>query len=145
MNAGKLRRWLTGVGGVLLMLTAGAHAIGSSQAAPDEPGRQLEAQMRAYRIPFGTDNDPTMMDAFNSISHTMTITFVAFGLLSILIAWSGKLSDGLLRGAALINTLWCAAFAALSWHYHLPPPAICGAVCAAAFLAAAFAPGPKVT
>lgn len=131
----RLRKWIVGAGGVLLVLTAVLHAFGHTQK-PSAEHQALEAQMAAYRLPFGTGNDPTMLDAMHMLSWTMSLAFLAIGLMVLGIIAMAETPDRLLRRVAWMNALWLAVFAGLSCYFRLPPPAILGAVSALVFAAA---------
>jgi len=140
MGAVRIRRWLVAIGGVLLVALAVLHTLGGGGDPADETGRRLVADMRAYKI--DPSLNASMMDATDTLSHTMAITFAAIGLIALLIAFLRDSTDKLRRLFALINVLWIAAFAALSFAHHLTPPALFTAPAGVLFLVAALWPRP---
>jgi len=134
--ASEPRRWLLGVGGLLLILTAAAHAIAQTAGRSDDRAQAVMTAMRSYRLPLGLSDNPSLFDVFASLSYTMSLTFAAIGMLVIAIASSTGVTDRLLRRVAWINALWLAALVALNVVYRLPPPTIAGTLALLTFLAA---------
>jgi hypothetical protein len=84
--------------------------------------------MRSHHLELGLGMSPSMFDAFMLLVLIMTVTFVAFGVLNLVLAAAQDFPDRLLRLVIWINAVWVAAFIALSWFYRAPPPLLSGIV-----------------
>lgn len=66
--------------------------------------------------------------------YTISVTFVALGVINLLIAAKGD--DRLVRFTGWANFVWVGAFGLVCLHYWIPPPLIFAAVIEAFVLAA---------
>ena len=130
------RRWALAVAGIFQILTAAAHTTAQLRGAPDRGEALAIDAMRSYRLPFGLAENPSLLDLFESLSYTMSITFAAMGVLVVTIAASAGAADKLLRRLAWVNVIWLTAFVALNAAHRLPPPALAGVLTLLAFLVA---------
>ncbi len=124
-----------------MILTALAHTAGNLSSGGDAAEETLLAAMRNYRIPLGLGMSRSVLDIFHSVVFTMSITFLALGAISLLLAGSDA-SDQLLRRVAWLNAAWVAAFIALNIVCRIPP-LISGVVIELALVAYLVLPGPR--
>jgi hypothetical protein len=121
-------RLLLSISAVLMLLTAVMHTIGNLTPNTDPSVVELQNRMRSQHFALGLDMNPSMFDAFMLLVLIMTVTFVAFGVLNLVLASARDFPARLLRRAIWINVIWVAAYIALSWFYRVPPPLISGVV-----------------
>jgi hypothetical protein len=110
-----------------MLLTALAHTAGNLATAEPSPEEgAVTGAMRGYRLPMGMGMNPSMLDIFEDLVFTMSITFAALAAINLALAASAEVSDRALRRIAWVNLIWVAAFTALCWKYRIPPPLISG-------------------
>jgi hypothetical protein len=124
-------RRLFSLASILMLLTALAHTAGN--LAPVEPTAAEKAvtdAMRGFHLAMGMGMNPSMLDIFEDLTFTMSITFAALAVINLALAASADIADRLLRRIAWINLVWVAAFTWLCWRYRIPPPLISGVLIA---------------
>lgn len=72
--------------------------------------------------------NPPMFDVHMTLVLMMTITFMALGILNLVLATAPDLPVQLLRRVVWVNVVRVAASVALCWFYGVSPPLICGIV-----------------
>ena len=65
--------------------------------------------------------NPSMFNAFMLLVLIMTVTFVAVGVLNLVLAAVKDFPDRLVRRVIRIDAVWVAAFIALLWFYRVLP------------------------
>jgi hypothetical protein len=128
MEQMKRQRRLLIVTAVLMLLCAAAHTAGNMVPPTDPTEIELFRTMAAVHIPAGLGMTPSMLDVLYTLVLVMTLTFVALGVLNLVLAMAPDMTPRLLRRIILINAIWVAAFIALSAFYRIPPPLISGVV-----------------
>ena len=80
----------------------------------------------ALRFDAGMGMHPSMLDVHMTLVLTMSITFGALGVLSLILASARDLTERLLGMLLWVNVIWLGAFIALCAFYRVPPPLISG-------------------
>ena len=130
------RRMFT-VACILILITAALHTMGNAL-----PRRMGEAQnkvldvMQSSRLPMGMGMEPSFYDIFRAVTFTMSITFVALGVIGLMLAGSRSVSGGVIRSMTWFYLLWNGAFTLLCYYYRVAPPLICGVLIEVALIAA---------
>jgi len=145
MSAGPFRRGrrLFSLAAVLLIVVAAAHTAGHAPmlfAGGPLPG--VLGAMAAEREPLGMGMDPSMLDIHLSLVLTMSVTFVALGLVNLVVAGAADTSATTLRRLAWLDVAWVGALVALYAYYRIPPPLISTALVELVLLASLFVTRP---
>ena len=74
--------------GVLMLLTAVAHTAAHFLPSSGPAEDQLIKAMGDFHLPIGFGMYPSMLDFQNAMVFTMTITFLALGVINLLLAGS---------------------------------------------------------
>lgn len=120
-----------------LILVALLHQFGHVSPPPADPARdQAIEAMQTYRLSLPLGMRPSLRNVLQALSLTMTITFIALGVLNLLLA-AGDREDGrMVRRFSLASTLYVAALVAVfAWH-RISPPLVLMSVVGAMFLLA---------
>lgn len=128
---------------VLMILTAAAHTAGNLVTSPDsQEERKVLDAMSGLHFAFGMGMNPSMLDVYWVLVFTMSITFAALGLMSLVAAASPEIPDRILRRIGWVNAVWVGGVLILSWAYRIPPPLI-SAVIIEVFVVAALVVRPR--
>jgi len=134
------RRWFTIVG-FLMLLLAIAHTMGFFAPQPLTPAESsVFAAMDALKEDMGSMK-PSIKDVYYCLALTMTVLYVALGMIMLVLSSSQEIHDGFLRRISWINFLWITAFTIVGYHYQIPPPFISGIILDVAVLCHIFLPG----
>ena len=117
-------RRLYSTAGVLMILTAMAHTAGNLAPNPDVALAQVLALMKDSHIAMGLGMRPSVFDIYRCLVWTMSITFLALGVLTLAVTGSSESTAGLLRRVSWINAVWVGGFLAITVVYQIPPPLI---------------------
>ena len=58
----------------------------------------------------------------------MTVTFVALGVIGLMLTASKSVSSGVIRNMTWCYLVWNGAFTFLCYYYRVAPPLICGII-----------------
>jgi hypothetical protein len=130
------------IANILIVLTALAHTLGnlmsgSSGAAEDK----VVAEMANFHVGLGLNMNPSIYDIYRALVFIMSVTFVALGVVSLVLSASRDVSDRVLRRITWIYFAWVGAFLVLNAVYRIPPSLISGALIELALLVSLFWPG----
>ena len=139
MTAPSLRRGrgLSGVAGVLLILSAVAHTIGHLPLLRGAERSGSIVAMDADRAPLGLGMAPSMLDAHLALVLTMSVTFGALGVVTLLVALS-DVDSRLHRRIVWVDAICVGILVVVYAYYRIPPPLISTVLIEAALLAALF-------
>src|SRR5947207_5689079 len=74
---------------ILILITAALHTIGN--LAPRNMGEaqtRVEDVMQSAHVPMGMGMEPSFYDLFRTLTFTMTVTFVALGVIGLMLTAS---------------------------------------------------------
>ncbi len=145
MSAGPFRRGrrLFSTAAVLLIVVAAAHTAGHVPLLfPKHPLPGALGTMAAERTPLGMGMAPSVLDIHLALVLTMSVTFVALGLLNLVVAAAGETAATTLRRLAWLDAAWVGALVALYAHYRIPPPLISAALVEVVLLSSLLATRP---
>jgi len=136
-------RRLFSTAALLMLITAGLHTFGFFG-----PRQHSQEEVAAYSAMENLtlhkgDAHPSFGDVYFSLAMAMSVTFMAIGVLNLVLASSNEVSDNLLKRIGWVNFLWVTAFCIESFHYQVPPPLISGIVIDVFILAGLLLPSPK--
>jgi hypothetical protein len=118
-------RRLFSTAAILMIVTAILHTIGNYSVGDEPAGIQsLVATMTGFHFPMGMGMNPSMWDVYRALVFLMTITFLALGIINLLIAASPDVPATVLRRLSWFNLIWVGAYGILVWYYQIPPPLI---------------------
>ena len=137
-------RRLHSTAGVLMILTAMAHTAGNLAPNQNFALEQVMNVMRSYHLSMGMGMSPSVFDIFVSLSWTMSFTFTALGILTLIIAGSADTTGSLLRKVGWLNVVWVGAMLVTNILLRIPPPLICAATIEAVLLMAVLLPAKSV-
>ena len=124
-----------------MLLLATAHTIGFFGPHPMTPAENtLFAAMGALKEDMGS-MQPSIKDVYYCLALTMTVLYVALGVVMLALSANMEISDGFLRRISWVNLLWVTASAIVGYHYQIPPPFISGIILDVAVLCHLFLPG----
>lgn len=109
---------------ILMIVVAMLHTIGHFAPAPadDTALHTVMAAMRGYQLDMGLGMKPSMMDIFESLSLTMAITVVFFGIQNLVtLAIAGE-NFKLVRRLTVLSILWVGGLIMLYTIYRVLPP-----------------------
>jgi hypothetical protein len=118
-----------------LLLVAILHTLGNLSTTPaNEAEAAVLKAMSGYTLPMGIGMAPSFWDIFRSLSFTMSITLLVWGVQNLLAAKHG--SDRLIKLLTVLSTIGVGALVVLYGVYRVPPPLITLGVVELIFLAA---------
>ena len=127
---------------ILILLTALLHTIGNvAPRSARTENSNVEALMRDTHMPMGMGMEPSIYDIFRALTFTMTVTFIALGVIGLLLSGSRSVSSGVVRRMTWFYALWNGAFTALCFYYRVPPPLISGVLIELVLVVALLLPG----
>jgi hypothetical protein len=120
-------------GAILLLVTAGLHAVGAAlRPAPEGEVADLVARMAALERPmFGMT--PSTLDAFATLDLYFPILGIMAGVQALLVWREREAASRLLRPTAVVCMLGALVAAAVALAHELPPPAALFALVAVCF------------
>jgi len=111
---------------ILIIVTAVLHTVGNLSTKTKDPGEdQLITAIKNFHFTMGSMS-PSFYDLFRALTFTMSITFVALGMIGLMLTSSKSVSSGVIRNMTWFYAIWNGAFTILCFHYRVPPPLICG-------------------
>ena len=128
-------RRLSSAAGVLLVLSAVAHTIGHVPLLSGAERSGSIVAMSADRSPLGLGMEPSMLDIHLALVLTMSVTFVALGVVTLLVAL-GDASAKLHRRIVWLDAICVGILVGVYAYYRVPPPLISTVLIEAALLAA---------
>jgi len=133
---------LFAAGSIGLIITSILHTIGHFAPPPvnDPALAAVDGAMRAFRFDLGFGMHPSIMDVFESLSLTMSITVLFLGIYNLTTLSLAGNNPRLVRRLTLLNVLGVGALVALYAFYRIPPPLICFAIVEILFLLALILP-----
>lgn len=120
------RRMFT-VACILILITAALHTMGNALSRRmGEAQNKVMDVMQSSRLPMGMGMEPSFYDVFRAVTFTMSITFLALGVIGLMLTGSQSVSSGVIRRMTWFYLLWNGAFTVLCYSYRVAPPLICG-------------------
>jgi hypothetical protein len=128
-------RRLFSAASIATIVVAILHSIGhfSPPPANDAQYTVLERTMRDYRIPLGLGMAPSIHDIFESLSLTMSVSLLAFGILGLVLAADRDATPRLLSRTAAVFAGTMGLLTVLYLLYRIPPPFITIAIVTALY------------
>ena len=117
-----------------LIVVAALHTLGHFAPNTNPTLQRVEAEMDWFRLPLGMGMNPSILDIFNSLSLTITVTLVALGLQGLVVAASRDATARLIRALTLVDLAAVGALVALYAFYRVPPPLVTLGVVEALFV-----------
>ena len=124
-----------------MILTAMAHTAGHLAPNHDAALEGVVNVMKGYHLSLGLGMNPSLYDAFDTLSWSMAITFLAIGTLTLLITGSADASDRLVRRVGWVNAIWVGTTVFLTYYEQIPPPLIMSSMTEVVLLLALALPG----
>jgi hypothetical protein len=124
------------VAAILMVLVATAHTLGFLAPVVDRSEVGVREVMAGFRAPLGLGMSPSYLDIFYALAFTMSVTIGALGAFNLLLAGSREATPALLRRVTWLNLGWVAAYLAVNWRYHVPPPLVSAVIVELVLLAA---------
>ena len=128
---------LTAAAGALMLLAATAHTIGHVPLLAGADRTGSVGAMSADRAPLGFGMTPSMLDVHLALVLTMSVTFVALGVITVLIALSDA-GTRLRRRVLWVDTISMGALIVVYAYYRIPPPLMSTILITALLVAAQF-------
>src|SRR5262245_27157287 len=122
MSARRGRRF-TAAAGVALVLAAVAHTLGHLPLLTGAERSGSIVAMDADRAPLGLGMAPSMLDIHLALVLTLSVTYVALGAITLLIAL-GEADARLHRRVAWLDTISIGVLVAVYAYYRVPPPLV---------------------
>lgn len=115
---------LLAAGSILIIVVAMLHTMGHFTPAPadDTALRAVMAAMRGYQLDMGMGMKPSLMDIFESLSLTMTITVLFLGIQNLVMLAAAGDNSKLVRRITVLSMLWVGGLIILYAIYRVPPP-----------------------
>lgn len=133
---------LFAAGSIGLIITSIFHTIGHFAPPPinDPALTTAKEAMRAFRFDFGLGMQPSIMEIFDSLGLTMSITVFFLGIYNLTTLSLAGNNSKLVRRLILLNVLGAGALVALYAFYRIPPPLISFAAVEVLFILALIVP-----
>jgi hypothetical protein len=120
-------RRLFSIACLLIIVTAMLHTIGNLSVSTKDPGEgQLIAAIQNFHFKMGMGMNPSFYELFRALTFTMSITFLALGVIGLILTGSKGVSGRVIRDVTWFYAFWNGAFTIVCYCYHVPPPLICG-------------------
>jgi hypothetical protein len=123
--------------GALMLLAATAHTVGHVPLLAGADRTGSVGAMSADRAPLGFDMAPSMLDVHLALVLTMSVTFVALGVITLLIALTDA-GTKLHRRVLWVDAISMIALIVVYAYYRIPPPLVSVTLIAALLAAALF-------
>lgn len=115
---------LLAAGSILIIIVAMLHTMGHFAPAPanDTALHAVITAMRGYQLDMGMGMKPSLMDIFESLSLTMTITVLFLGIQNLVMLAAAGDNSKLVRRITVLSMLWVGGLIILYAIYRVPPP-----------------------
>jgi len=115
-------RRIFSISAILMLITAALHTYGFFGPRPHTLAEsEIYAVMAGFHLDLGSMH-PSMLDVQLSLALTMTILYVAIGIICLLLASSSEISDTMIQRIGWVNFLWVTVSVVTYYHYQIPPP-----------------------
>jgi hypothetical protein len=123
VSRGQPGRRFSAAAGALMLLAATAHTIGHVPLLAGADRTGSIGAMSADRVPLGFGMAPSMLDVHLALVLTMSVTFVALGVITLLIVLA-DVGTNLHRRVLWVDTISMGALVVVYAYYRIPPPLV---------------------